>query len=84
MAAAISPHAPDVALRRVPTDALEKLYRLLHRGELHLPLRPVDLAAIGLQSQTERILAHLRGLDAVAVRAVLVATLAERLPERGA
>lgn len=69
---------PDVGLRWVPTPALEKLLRMVHRQEIRLPMGPVDVAAAGLQAQSERILGVLRGLDAAAVRAVLIATLAER------
>lgn len=55
------------------------LLRLLHRDELSFPLTPLELARIGLQEPSERILGTLRGLGRDGVRAVLVAVLAERL-----
>lgn len=70
---------PDLALRQVSTDALKTLLRHVHHGTIELPLAPIPLAAIGLQEQAERLLGAMRGLDAAAVRAVLVAVLAERI-----
>ncbi|MEZ4452015.1 MAG: hypothetical protein R3B09_21305 [Nannocystaceae bacterium] len=70
---------PDLALRQVPTDALKTLLRHVHHGTIELPLAPVPLVAIGLQDQVERLLGAMRGLESAAVRAVLVAVLAERL-----
>ena len=77
------PRGPDVGLRWVPTPALKQLLRLVHREEIRAPMGPVDLAAAGLQAQSERLLGTLRGLDLAAVRAVLVVALAERLDDDG-
>ena len=68
-----------VGLADVPTDGLKTLLRQLHRDELDFPLGPAGVACLGLQHHSEDILGHLRGLDKEAVRAVLVAVLAERL-----
>ncbi|HFE43949.1 MAG TPA: hypothetical protein ENJ18_00445 [Nannocystis exedens] len=68
-----------VGLRQVSTPVLRKLLSDLHHRAIDCPLAPIPLAAIGLQAHTEPIMNHLRGLDAGAVRAVLVAVLAERL-----
>lgn len=70
---------PEVGLRHVETEHLRRILELLHREELSFPLTPVELARIGLQEPSERILGSLRGLEVQAVRAVLVAVLAERL-----
>jgi hypothetical protein len=67
------------ALVRVPTADLKKALALVHRGEMCCPLTPVELARCGLQHHMESLLGHLRGLDAVAVRAVLTAVLSERI-----
>lgn len=72
---------PDIGLRYLPTEVLKKLLRHLHHGEVECPLRPIPLAALGLQVHAERLLGTLRGLDAAGVRAVLVAVLAERIDE---
>lgn len=70
---------PDLALRQVSTESLKKLLRSVHHQTIELPLAPVPLVALGLQEDAERLLGALRGLDAAAVRAVLVAVLAERM-----
>lgn len=59
-------------------DTLERLLRALHRGELEAPLTATALALAGFQDVSEALLGSLRGLDARAVRAVLVAVVAER------
>jgi len=62
----------------VSTRSLETLLKAVHHGRTELPLTPIGLAALGLQEDANAILGHLRGLDATAVRAVLVAVIAER------
>ncbi len=69
---------PAPGLVRVPTDALETLLRAVHRETIVAPLSPVELARHGLQAHSEFILASCRDLDLVALRALLVAVLAER------
>lgn len=69
---------PDLGLVTVSSDDLRKLLRLLFRKEVECPLTPAGLAAAGLQDASGPLLAHLRGLEAKAVHAVLVAALAER------
>jgi hypothetical protein len=71
-----------LALTAVADGHLELLLRRVHRGEVHCPLDVVEIARIGLQDQSEALLGTLRGLDAPAVRAVLVAALAERQAAR--
>jgi hypothetical protein len=53
--------------------------RHLHRGDLRCPLSPAELARFGLQHNAGTILGHLRGHEASAVRAIVVAVIAERL-----
>jgi hypothetical protein len=67
-----------IGLTRVPVDELKRLLRSLHRGEAPCPLKADVLACVGLQHRSEDLLSVLRGLDAVAVRAVLVSVIAER------
>ena len=67
-----------IGLTGVPTPVLEALLRGVHRGELACPLTPLTVAFAGSQAYSELILGALRGLDATAVRAVLVCVLAER------
>jgi hypothetical protein len=62
----------------VGTEPLERLLRAVHRRETLVPVSPGSLAALGLQDWSESLLGCLRGLDEPAVRAVLVAVLAER------
>lgn len=74
------PNMPQLpmALTGVPTEDLERLLRLLHRGQVEAPLSPAAIACVGLQHRSEELLQSLRGLDEAGVRAVLVAVLAER------
>ncbi len=67
-----------MALTGMPTESLKKLLRHVHRGEIEVPITPVGLSLVGLQSRTEEIMQSLRGLGESAARAVLVAVLAER------
>ena len=73
-----------LGLADVPTRDLRKALLHLHRGELECPLSVISLTRIGLQHRVEILLPHLRGLDATAVRAVLIAVLAERQRDRPA
>jgi hypothetical protein len=57
---------------------LKRTLAHLHRGELDFPLGIVGFTRLGLQEEAETFLRLLRGLDREAVRAVLVAVLAER------
>jgi hypothetical protein len=65
-------------LRDIKTDELKRMLLLLHRGELRCPLDAGGLTAAGLFPLIDRV-GLLHGLDAAAVRAVVVAVLAERL-----
>ena len=67
-------------LTEVRTDDLKKLLRLAHRGEPNYPLTAIELARLGLQHCAPPMLATLRGLEEDAVKALLVAVIAERLP----
>lgn len=64
-------------LTGLTTTDLERLLRALHRGELKCPIGHAELHVAGLSYLVDRI-ELLRGLDERAVRAVLVAVLAER------
>ncbi len=70
-----------LGLTQVPTEDLKTLLHYLHQGEINCPVTPSELARIGLQDRAEAILSTVRGLDASALRAVLVAVIAERLAE---
>lgn len=67
-----------LGLTTTSTEDLRALLRAVFKEQIPCPLTPAGLAAIGLQDASGPLLAHLRGLDARAVHAVLVATLAER------
>ncbi len=69
---------PKLGLARVSTADLKTALRALHHGDLATPLTIAELARHGLQEPGEELLDQLRGLDADAVRAVLVCVLAER------
>lgn len=70
--------ARRLGLQAVPTQDLRKALAALHREEMRCPLDITELTRFGLQHVALELLSHLRGLDARAVRAVLVAVLAER------
>lgn len=70
-------------LTPVKTVDLKKALAALHRGELKCPLSIVELTRNGLQHCAGELLHGLRKLDEPAVRAVLVAVLAERLSGDG-
>ena len=67
-------------LTELSTDDLKLLLRAVHREEIVCPLTVDELARHRLQHAAQPLLAQLRGLSAEAVRAVLVAVIAERLP----
>ncbi len=67
-----------VGLVDVPSDRLRTLLRAVYREETTVPVTPASIAALGLQDWQGSVLGHLRGLDAKAIHAVLVAVLAER------
>lgn len=67
-------------LTDVPTADLKKLLGLVHRGDLQLPLTVPELTRVGLQHAAGRLLSPLRGLDAPALRTILVCVIAERRP----
>jgi len=56
---------------------LKRLLSALHKGELRCPIGQRELHEAGLSYLVDRV-EHLRGLDERAVRAVLVAVIAER------
>jgi hypothetical protein len=64
-------------LTAIKTDDLRELLRAVHRGDLPCPITQIGLGRAGLLRLVDD-LGHLRGLDDHAVRAVLVAALAER------
>lgn len=64
-------------LTAVSTSDLKNLLRAVHRGDLPCPLTLPNLARNGLQHAADE-LGHLRGLDAPAVKAVVIAVIAER------
>ncbi|MBZ0121462.1 MAG: hypothetical protein K8H88_30985 [Sandaracinaceae bacterium] len=72
---------PSLGLTHLATTDLENLLRALHRGQLTCPIGPRELTAAGLAYLQDRVEA-LKGLDQSAVRAVLVAVIAERKNER--
>lgn len=65
------------ALTELGLRDLENLLRALHHKQLACPIVPVTLHAAGLSYLVDRV-EFLRGLDEGAVRAVLVAVIAER------
>ena len=71
-------HHDALGLTAVSTEQLEVLFRGLVRKTLPCPLTIHTLAGHGLQDVAGPILNHLRNLDEPAVRAVVVAVLAER------
>jgi len=73
-----NPLQPGRGLVPVSDDALRTLLRSLYRGDLTAPLDLPGLTRVGLQYCSAELLHHLRGLEDTAVRAVVVAVLAER------
>lgn len=70
--------ALNVGLSRIPTEDLRRLFAAVVKGEMSTPVDVVELTRHGFQNHGGDLLDVLRGLDGVAVRAVLVAVLAER------
>ncbi|MEM9458852.1 MAG: hypothetical protein AAGF11_32035 [Myxococcota bacterium] len=68
----------QLGLTTVSSEHLRTLLRAVFKQQVDCPLTPGGLAALGLQDTSTPLLSHLRGLDARAVHAVLVAALAER------
>ncbi len=68
-------------LTEVPTDDLKRCLRAVHRGDLPCPVTADTLALVGLQDRSPPLLETLRDLPEAGVRAVLVAVIAERLPQ---
>lgn len=68
----------QLGLTTVSTEDLRTLLRAVFKQKVDCPLSPGGLAALGLQDTSPPLLSHLRGLDARAVHAVIVAALAER------
>lgn len=66
----------------VGTLDLEKLLRALVRGQIACPLTVHGLACVGLQHAADRLDA-VKGLPEPAVRAVIVAVIAERRAAAG-
>lgn len=66
-------------LTEIHTDDLKRLLAAIHREQLRFPVDIGELTRVGLQHCATLLLAMLRGLDAPAVRAVVVCVLAERL-----
>ena len=65
------------ALTPIATDDLISLLRHVHRRELECPITPAGLGQLRLLRLQDDI-GFLSGLDEAAVRAVLVAVIAER------
>lgn len=65
------------ALTALTTLDLERLLRALHKGTLRVPVGPAELHVAGLSYLVDKV-DFFRGLDERAVRAVLVAVIAER------
>jgi hypothetical protein len=68
-------------LTAIPTQDLQTMLARLHRGELRCPITHPSLVIAGLPHLVDRV-GFLSGLDENAVRAVLVAILAERKSSR--
>lgn len=66
-----------VGLTEIPTKDLKKLLTSIYRGDLDCPVDHPGLTRVGLQHVAD-LLGHLRGLDAPAVTAMVVAVIAER------
>ena len=76
-------HHDALGLTAVSTAQLQTLLRGLVRDTLPCPLSIHTLAGHGLQDVAGPLLSHLRNLEAPAVRAVVVAVLAERMQHEG-
>ncbi len=71
-------------LTGISTDALRTLLSSIHRRVVATPLSIGELTRIGLQYCATDLMRELRELDERAVRAVLVAVLAERVAQEEA
>ena len=68
-------------LTAIPTQDVETMLSRLHRGELRCPITHPTLVIAGLPHLVDRV-GFLSGLDENAVRAVLIAVIAERTSAR--
>lgn len=66
-----------IALSKIPTRDLRTMLSRLHRGALACPITHQTLVVAGLPHLVDRV-GFLSGLDENAVRAVLIAVIAER------
>jgi hypothetical protein len=64
-------------LTHLTTAQLERLLKAVHREQVNCPLEATEVHLAGLSDVADRMDA-LRGLDQRAVKAVLVAVIAER------
>lgn len=64
-------------LTHVSTDHLRLMLARIHRGQLACPVTHATLVVAGLPQLVDKV-DFLKGLDEAAVRAVLVAVIAER------
>lgn len=71
------------ALTHLTNEQLERLLRAVHRGHVTCPLDPKELMLAGLADIFDRA-SFLHGLNEAAVKAVLIAVLAERRRRPGA
>jgi hypothetical protein len=67
-----------LGLTEISTDALRALLAAVHKKVVTAPLSVGELTRVGLQYCATDLMRELRGLDEHAIRAVLVAVLAER------
>lgn len=65
-------------LRELKTEELKKLLGHIHREELSCPFTIENLTRVGFQHRHDELMGAMRGLDAAAVRTVLVCVIAER------
>lgn len=71
-------------LTALKTKELKKLLSHVYQKELECPITVESIARVGFQYKQEEISSALRGLNADAVRCVLVCVLAERKKQEGA
>ena len=70
----------NLGLKRAKTDDLRALLKFLHQGKLPYPLERKTLLTMGMNALADYG-DLLIGLDERGLRSVLVATLAERMPD---
>jgi len=69
---------PD-GLTNLSLEELKRLLGFIHRNEVEFPLTAQRIACIGMQHKHQTLMNALRGLDAKAIRAVVVCVIAERM-----